>query len=406
MPVGYVITLVIFGTGILSALLSVRRPRALRWLSYRLAVSINEIPFLIALLLLASTALALPDLDPGSAGSILLLGLVVLEIAGLVVVLRRGLAAGPVVRKALNDGLGSGWEKTIRPGDGQAMGWRPSIVRILLFPIVLFGPAIKRERNLSYGVAGRENLLDLYRPRRRDGDGAVLIFMHGGGYHGGGKSRESRALISRLTRRGWTCVSANYRLRPEAGFTEHLVDMKRVIAWVRDHGHEYGLDPAKVFVAGSSAGGHLAALAALNPNDPEFQPEFGDADTSIAGAICLSGYFGAYYGSRDDPEGPATSPFDYVDGGPPPFFVAHGGLDSQVPVERARGFAAALKRASTGPGDGPVIYAELPGGHHSFDLFHSFRYEAVVDGIEGFTAAVLSRAAKDDRNRLSRSDAR
>ena len=51
-------------------------------------------------------------------------------------------------------------------------------------------------------------------------------------------------------------------------FPDHLIDAKRVIAWVREHGPEYGADPSKVFVAGSSAGGHLAALAALTPNDP------------------------------------------------------------------------------------------------------------------------------------------
>jgi acetyl esterase/lipase len=76
-------------------------------------------------------------------------------------------------------------------------------------------------------------------------------------------------------------VSANYRLRPAARHPDHLVDLKRVIAWVRGHGHEFGADPATLFVSGSSAGGHLAALAALTPNDPAFQPGFEDVDTSV-----------------------------------------------------------------------------------------------------------------------------
>jgi acetyl esterase/lipase len=58
------------------------------------------------------------------------------------------------------------------------------------------------------------------------------------------------------------CISANYRLRPAASFPDHLIDLKKVIAWVREHGDEYGADPEAVFVAGSSAGGHMAAMAA------------------------------------------------------------------------------------------------------------------------------------------------
>jgi acetyl esterase/lipase len=52
-----------------------------------------------------------------------------------------------------------------------------------------------------------------------------------------------------------------------------------VIAWVRAYGHEYGADPGMLFVSGSSAGAHMASLAALTPNDPTFQPGFEDADT-------------------------------------------------------------------------------------------------------------------------------
>ena len=62
----------------------------------------------------------------------------------------------------------------------------------------------------------------------------------------------------------------------------------------------------------------------------------------------------------------------------------HGELDTIVLVEDARGFVEQLRSASTGP----VVYAELPGAQHTFDLFHSLRYEAVVDAIEAFAAWV------------------
>ena len=115
----------------------------------------------------------------------------------------------------------------------------------------------------------------------------MLIHLHGGAFRSGRKSREARPLLYRLASQGWVCISANYRLSPAATFPDQLIDVKKVIVWAREHGPEYGADPAVVFVAGSSAGGHLAALAALTPNDPVFQPGFEGADTSVAAAISL-----------------------------------------------------------------------------------------------------------------------
>ena len=179
------------------------------------------------------------------------------------------------------------------------------------------------------------------------------------------------------------CISANYRLSPAATFPDHLIDVKKVIAWVREHGQEYGADPMVVFVAGSSAGGHLASFAALTPNDPAFQPGFEAADTSVSAAISLYGYYGSLNTGRP------SSPLDYVDAEAPPFFVAHGDRDTLVLVDDARHFVEQLRSASSQP----VVYAELPGGQHTFDLFHSIRFETVVDAIEAFAGWVRSRIA-------------
>ncbi|HSO53196.1 MAG TPA: alpha/beta hydrolase [Actinomycetes bacterium] len=237
--------------------------------------------------------------------------------------------------------------------------------------------------NIRYGDAGRRNLLDVYRHRSRPSGGPVLVYLHGGGFRSGRKSREARPLIYRLASQGWVGISANYRLSPAARFPDHHVDAKKVIAWVREHGHEYGADPATVLVAGSSADGHLAAMAALTPNDPVFQPGFERADTSVVAAVCLYGY----YGSLDADERFPSSPLAYVRADAPPFFVAHGDKDTLVLVEDARRFVQRLRRTSSNP----VVYAELPGGQHTFDLFDSLRFEAVVSGIEAFAAWVRSR---------------
>ena len=68
--------------------------------------------------------------------------------------------------------------------------------------------------------------------------------------------------------------------------------------------------------------------------------------------------------------------------------MAQGDHDTFTPtfVEGARRFVASLRDSSANP----VVYAELPGAQHAFDLFHSLRFEAVVDGIEAFAACVRS----------------
>ena len=79
-------------------------------------------------------------------------------------------------------------------------------------PLAVRRRDVVRVRNLAYGSARPEQLLDLYRPRSHVADRPCLVYFHGGGYRTGRKSREARALIYRLASQGWLCVSANYRL--------------------------------------------------------------------------------------------------------------------------------------------------------------------------------------------------
>jgi acetyl esterase/lipase len=316
-------------------------------------------------------------------------GLAALTTAGLAVVAWRGLQARPALEQAMAEALGADWRTAVDPGLAARLRRRLPLARILLLPLSRRCLGVERVANLRYGDAGRRNLLDLYRHRARPSGGPVLIHLHGGGYTRGRKNSQSLPLLYRLASQGWVCVSANYRLRPAAQHPDHLIDLKQVIAWVRAHGHEYGADPTLLFVAGSSAGAHMASLAALTPNDPAFQPGFEDADTSVTAAVGLNGWYGNYYG-----EGGASSPLAHVRPDAPPFFIAHGDHDTMAPVEIARHFADTLGGVSTNP----VVYAELPGTQHAFDLFHSLRFEMVVDAIEAFAAWVRSRQVRSDHD--------
>jgi acetyl esterase/lipase len=180
-------------------------------------------------------------------------------------------------------------------------------------------------------------------------------------------------------------MSANYQLSPTpaVGFPEHLIDVKRIIAWARTGGPAYGVDPTVIVLAGSSAGAHLTAMAALTAGDPRFQPGFETTDTSVAAGVGLYGY----YGPLGSDEHLASTPFAYVRPAAPPFLVVHGGNDTYTAAEDAHRFAMRLRAVSSSP----VVYAELPGAQHSFDLIHSIRFEYVVNGIETFATWVTTK---------------
>ena len=385
MPIGYLVT-----TGLVTACtffaLTPRRPRrSSPWnLSFLIGFLVNELPFIAFYWLLAATALALVQGDVDSPVGWVGIGLGALATAGLVVVVLRALRTGPSLDHAMNEGLGSGWRADLDPGLAARLRRHLPLGHILFAPFSFRRRDVERIANIRYGEAGERNLLDLYRHRSHPSGCPTLVHLHGGAFRSGRKNRQARPLIYRLSSQGWVCISANYRLGADVKFPEHLIDVKKVIAWVRAHGNDYGADPTMVFVAGSSAGAHLASLAALTPNDPAFQPGFESEDTSVVAAVCLYGY----YGSLDTSGRLPSSPLAYVQREAPPFFVAHGDLDTLVLVEDARRFVDGLRSAS----GNPVVYAELPKAQHAFDLFHSIRFEKVVDAIEAFAAWVRSRA--------------
>jgi len=89
-----------------------------------------------------------------------------------------------------------------------------------------------------------------------------------------------------------------------------------------------------------------------------------------------------------------ASPLSRLRPDAPPFFVLHGTHDTLVPVEEARRFAAAFRRVARAP----LVYAELPGAQHAFDLFPSVRSLLVIPAVERFLAWVhagyLGRSAR------------
>ncbi|WP_246456160.1 alpha/beta hydrolase [Nocardioides mesophilus] len=267
------------------------------------------------------------------------------------------------------------------------------------------GHPVEVIRDVPYEEAhGRRGLLDVYRQRGADlGAAPVLVQVHGGAWTIGSKDYQALPLMHHMAARGWVCLAINYRLSPRDPWPAHIVDVKRAIAWAREHAHEYGGDPSFLAITGGSAGGHLAALAALTPGDPRWQPGFEDADTHVDAAVPFYGVYDfagvtgtpratamrdRFLGPRVLVADPRERLADFEEASPllrvgpdaPPTMLIHGRRDSLVEVGQAREMARTLRATSKRE----VVYAELPGAQHAFDTFPSIRSAAVVRGVERF----------------------
>ena len=265
--------------------------------------------------------------------------------------------------------------------------------------------AVQATRNLDYsGDHTRRHRLDIYRSRLAPPEQApVMVYIHGGAWVIGEKREQGKPMMFELVARGWVCVAINYRLSPKATWPDHIVDVKRAVAWVKEHIAEYGGDPAFVAVSGGSAGGHLCALLALSEGDPAFQPGFEEADTSVQACVPFYGVMdltrspeATRFGDgmvdmlektvmkvteNEDPDVfRAASPTYRVRADAPPFFVLHGRNDSLVPVATARSFVQRLRAVSRAP----VAYAELPLAQHAFDVLASLRCQATTSAVGDF----------------------
>ena len=338
MPVGYWWTVAVISWAVACAL---TRWRRLGSFSRIPALIGSELPFIVGFLLIASTVLALVDGDLDSPGGIAGAVVALLALAGLVVVVKRALRAHAALHNA---------GRPERP-------WS----RILRAPFFPGRRDVVQVRTLAYGEGPRRTL-DVYHRRDRPAGAPVLLHFHGGGFYSGSKTREARPLIRHLTsRRGFVCVSANYRLQPQATLADQVADVRSAIAWVRAHAPEYGAQPGTLFLAGSSAGANLAIRAVC------------DGETGIAGLICRYGYYGDLAPRGDLP----------------PMLVVHGDKDMWVSPSDVRAFVERIRAVSVHP----VSYAELPGAHHDFDVYESIRSAAVSQAVEQFVARVSTSPA-------------
>lgn len=254
------------------------------------------------------------------------------------------------------------------------------------------------QRDIEYARAGRSSLkLDFYPAHNGASAAPLLIYIHGGAWRAGSKDKPP---IVPLTEQGFAVASVDYRLTTVAPFPANLNDIKAAIRFLRKNAGELNCDARRFAIVGSSAGGHLAALAGVTDENPELE-----GDRAVRGVVssevqAIVSFFGAsnlqsilgqstrhglsvrvpalrlLLGGLPD-EKPAlakqASPVTHVGAKSPALLLIHGDADPQMPIEQSRELHAAYERAKR-----PVEFVTLHGSAHGGVEFYDRERLALV----------------------------
>ena len=228
-------------------------------------------------------------------------------------------------------------------------------------------------RDIEYArVEDRSIQLDLYLPEDQ-GPFPVIIWIHGGGWTSGDKDLDPNDPQVRQVGRGYAVASINYRLSQQAKFPAQIEDCKAAVRWLRAHASNYNLDPSRIAVWGSSAGGHLAALLGTSGDVVELEGSednrgyssrvnavvdwFGPTDLLRMSADSLP--FPCNFLDHNSPFSPESlligcaiqtcpdktdkaNPIKYASADDPPFLIMHGDRDCLVGPQQSRRLFDAL----------------------------------------------------------------
>lgn len=205
--------------------------------------------------------------------------------------------------------------------------------------------AYTRRTNLAYGP-GEAQKADVYLPSHPK-NCPVIVFFYGGGWNSGDKA-SYKFVGAALASAGNVVVVPNYTLYPKGRFPAFMQDAALAVAWAREHAAEWGGDPANLYVAGHSAGAHIAVLLSL---DPEYLAQVGGSTHWLRGTIGLSGpydflpftenYLNDLFGLPS--EYWRSQPINYVRSDAPPMLLMHGTGDKRVSVNNTRSLEKALR---------------------------------------------------------------
>lgn len=251
---------------------------------------------------------------------------------------------------------------------------------------------VKIQRDLDYvGARNSRQTLDLLQPAKGGSKPRPLIvFVHGGGWKSGSKERGIARLVPYVKSGEYVGATINYRLTGEAPWPAQIYDCKAAIRFLRGKAKEFGIDPEKIAVWGTSAGGHLVSMLGTSGGVAELEGDLGDDDGQSSRVTCVVNFFGpsnfltmvAQKSSVDRspkrkyPEalllgGPVqdleqaarqASPVTWISKDDPPFFTAHGTKDPVVPYAQGEEIHRKLKEAGLNS-----LLVPVEGAGHGFN---------------------------------------
>ncbi|WP_327110410.1 alpha/beta hydrolase [Nocardia sp. NBC_01730] len=223
---------------------------------------------------------------------------------------------------------------------------------------------------------------DIYRPQRPAPSRAALLYVHGGGWNSGTRS-DSASWFEWVARQGITVFSIDYRLAPPPRWQDAVGDVKCALGWIRAQAADYDIAPSNVSVAGDSAGGQLALMAAYTVDDRQFPPSCAVSEAPVRSVmgwyaptdlpslithtrlpISLQRYLRDYLGPDYETQHARieqVSPINHVRVGLPPTLLVQGGIDRMIPSTQAPALADRLHAANV-----PAEAVVIPWGDHNF----------------------------------------
>jgi acetyl esterase/lipase len=263
------------------------------------------------------------------------------------------------------------------------------------------GPApdignLRAEKDIVFGKGGTTDMtLDVYQPPTGvTSKRTAIIHLFGGGFFTGNKNagyiiNDAKALGAR----GYTNISANYRLQTQGSWPAQIHDVKAAIRWTRANAAKLGVEPNRIIVAGYSAGGMLSLMAAGTNGKKEFEGEGGNAGVSsdVNASIGVYPLASAQTAGGLFPQGQATpeniaaaSPTTYISDKFAPTIFVHGTDDSTVPVTSSIDFFTKLHALKV-----PTTLTLIQGAQHAFDNNAPDAVEVMAASIDLFLDRLL-----------------
>lgn len=266
---------------------------------------------------------------------------------------------------------------------------RMGYIAVVLVTTGAFGQMVPTQRDLVYAkVDGKELKLDLYIPEKPIADG-LLVWVHGGAWRSGTKDGVPRV----FPENGIPTASIEFRQSTEARFPAQVHDIKAAIRFLRAKASAYGCDAGRIVIAGSSSGGHLAAMVGVTNGQAELEGKVGEYLKESSDVQGILDYFGAsnlntilqqstpfglnvrkpalelLLGSL--PEQNTTlatlaSPVGHVDKNDPPLLIFHGDQDPQMPINQSHELTGAYKKENSN-----VQFDVVYGAAHGGDAFYT-----------------------------------